>query len=851
MHRKVFSIVMTTLVFFGLTLAKDAFCYRIPPENSNINYLYAFGPDGKKGYGAKKEPQVVFLRVPADYSGTIEISVYDPDVGGYIDEKSGKWDTETSFSIFGGEKAYSSIAGVSEANITDFRQGVLLAQKTFGEDKAYDRQDYSFSPIDVSKGEKIGDYRYFKIIVEGVTGDDNNVFSLNVSPEYIEAFGQALNLRLSEKRGQKMALYPEIPLGVSSIVEYNYDLDSNGGDIELISATKGYRIKGSGSGVWENTKVDVDSSDAGKRWVYEITKATQPNANMSMYLTTGDGKAIPVFFGPGIGGPKRVFVEAPKVKAIKTKEEPWMESKLSCNTFTFDGSKSYDPDKQELSYFWDFGDGTTSSQIRSMHTYKDAGKYLVKLTVTDNSEADCNEATTQQVVKVNQPPCAVAAGPNITCINNEIIFDGTQSTDSPEDKLTYKWDFGDGKTMEGAKVTYKYVKGGNYLVTLTVSDDSGTMCDTGVDRLNVLVNTPPVADAGSDFIMCKKDPNDSLEVTFDASKSKDADGDQLTYIWDFGDGQTGEGKTVTHKYAQGGEYIAKLIVTDGTDTECNKSTAKKVITLNRAPLADAGKDEKICLTEKADFDASGSYDTDGDVITYTWDFGDGQTAKGKAVSHKFEKGGTYKVNLVVEDGSGMDCSTASDTVLVDVNSTPSADLNAKDMACVKEDVKFDATASSDPDSDKLNHTWDFGDGTTATGVNVKHAYAKGGMYKATLFVDDGKNSDCSGATKVHYINVNTPPVAEAGPDLVVCVNNEIELDATKSYDADSDKLTYKWDFGDGKGAEGAKVKHAYKDIGTYKVTLTVTDDSGTECNVSTDALVATVNAEPIPVIEVM
>ncbi|MFH1854180.1 MAG: PKD domain-containing protein [Candidatus Omnitrophota bacterium] len=851
MHRKIWSIAMATMLLLSLAAVKNAFCYRVPPEDSNINYLYVFGPDGKKGYGATKAPQVIFLRVPNNYTGTIEISIYDPDVSNYLDEKSGQWNTETRFSVFGGEKAYSSLAGVSEANITDFYQGTLIAEKTFGEDKSYDRQYYRFSPIDASKGEKVGDYSYFKVVVEGISGDDNNVFAIEVSPDQAEAFSQALNLRLSEKRGRKMALYPAIPKDASKLVEYNFDLDPDGGDIELISATKAYRINGSGSGVWANTKIDVDPSDAGKRWVYEITKATQPNANMAMYLATSDGKAVPVFFRPGAEGPKMVFVEVPKIKAIKQKEEPWMESKLSCNTFTFDGSKSYDPDKQELSYFWDFGDGTTSTQIRSMHTYKDAGKYLVKLTVKDNSDAECDTATTQQMVKVNQPPCAVAAGPSISCINNEIIFDGTQSTDSPEDKLSYKWDFGDGKTMEGAKVAHKYAKGGNYLVTLTVADDSGTMCDTGVDRLNVAVNTPPTSDAGGDIIMCKKDPNDPLEVTFDASKTKDADSDQLAYVWDFGDGETAEGRTITHRYAKGGEYIAKLLVTDGTDTDCNKSTAKKVVTLNRAPLADAGDNKKICVTEKADFDAAGSYDSDGDVITYTWDFGDGETAKGKAVSHKFAKGGVYKVNLMVDDGSGMDCSSAVDTTLIDVNSTPNAGIDAKDLACVNQDVKFDGSTSSDPDGDKLTHTWDFGDGTTVTGANVKHNYAKGGMYKATLFVDDGKDSDCSGATKVHYINVNTPPVAEVGPDLKVCVNYEIEFDGTKSHDEDGDKLTYKWDFGDGTTAVGPKVKHAYKDIGTYKVTLSVVDDSGTDCSASIDTLVATVNAEPIPVIEVM
>ncbi|MBU4457137.1 MAG: PKD domain-containing protein, partial [Candidatus Omnitrophica bacterium] len=756
MHRKLFTLTFAIAILVSLAVTKQAFCYRVPPEESNIRYLYVFGEDGKKSYGTKKEPQVVFVKVPASYTGEVNVSVYDPDAGGYIDEKSGKWNTETRFSIFGGKKAYTSIAGLTEAKIEDFYQGTLIQAEKFSEDKKYDKKFFHFSPLSASQGEKVGDFVYFKIVAEGLSGDDNNVFSLEVSPETVEAFAYSLNLRLAESRGTKMALYPEIPERAAKIVEYNFDLDASGGTIELFSASNAYRIKGSSTGMWANTKIDVPKKDAGKRWVYEITKATQPNANMAMYLASSDGNAIPVYFTPGESGPKRVFVE----KRVEKAKEPWLESKISCNTFTFDGSKSHDPDNQALVYFWDFGDGTTSTEVRDMHTYKDAGKYLVQLTVTDNSEAECNTATTQQLVKVNQPPCAVAEGPEISCVNDKIAFDGAQSTDSPEDKLTYKWDFGDGETAEGAKVEHKYAKGGNYLVTLTVTDDSGTICDTGTDTLNIAVNTAPVADAGKDLILCKVNPSDLLEIMFDAGKSKDADGDKLTYVWDFGDGETAEGKSVTHRYAKGGEYIAKLLVTDNTDTDCNKSTSTRKVVLNRSPLASAGEDQAICLADKAEFDAALSLDNDGDTLSYTWDFGDGKTGKGEKVSHKYAKGGTYKVNLIVDDDSGTECSSTSDTITVDVNSTPTARVEAKEIACVKDDIKFDGASSSDPDGDKMSYTWDFGDGSTASGSNVKHDYSEGGLYKVRLFVDDGKGSECSGSTNVHYVSVNTPPVAE-------------------------------------------------------------------------------------------
>ncbi|PIP67490.1 MAG: hypothetical protein COW92_06195 [Candidatus Omnitrophica bacterium CG22_combo_CG10-13_8_21_14_all_43_16] len=847
MRRKLLFLTITAVIFFSFVLARHGFCYKVPTKQSNVEYFYVFGSEGNKTYGAmKNEPVVLFVRVPDSYKGNVEISIYDPNVGGAIDEKCGQWDTTTKFSILGGEKAYTSILEADESHIindeedinpTDCYKGELLDSKTFGSEEKYDKAFYSFRPIDAARGEEFNGYRYFKIVAEGMSGDDNNLFSLDVAPSELEAFSFAPAIRMTETYGAKMVFYPQIPSDTKKIFEYNYDLDPVGGTIDFISPSKAFKINGSGSGMWANTEVDVSSQDMGKRWVYEITKGRQRQGNMALTLLTDKGRSIPVFFTPGEAGPKMILAEKP----------------LSCNTFTFDASKSYNPNNRdlELSYFWDFGDGTTSTSMRTIHTYKDAGKYLVKLTVKDASDAKCNTADTQKIVKVNQPPKVVAGGPDMSCINETISFDASQTTDSPNDKLVYRWDFGDGQTAEGVKVNHKYEKGGNYQVALTVIDDSGTICDTGTDKLKINVNTPPVADAGKDAFLCRLNPGDPLEVTFDGSGSKDLDGDKLAYSWDFGDGSTGEGKVTKHVYAKGGEYVAKLVVSDSTNAKCDKSIATKTVILNRAPTADAGIDFKICENADVNFDASGSSDADGDSLSYAWDFGDGEKGESKLVSHKYVKSGLYQAKLMVNDGTKTDCSGSTDTTLVDVNSAPKAKLTAsKDAISVGQSVNFESSAS-DFDGDNLSYAWDFGDGTSGSGNLAKHNYSKGGLYKVTLVVDDGRKTGCSSVVESNYIKVNTPPAANTGPNLVCCVNDDVEFDGSKSSDADGDKLTYKWDFGDGEIAEGVKVRHAYKKLGTYKVTLTVIDDSGVEGNSSISGFVATVHDQPVPKIEVI
>jgi PKD repeat protein len=141
-------------------------------------------------------------------------------------------------------------------------------------------------------------------------------------------------------------------------------------------------------------------------------------------------------------------------------------------------------------------------------------------------------------------------------------------------------------------------------------------------------------------------------------------------------------------------------------------------------------------------------------------------------------------------------------------------------------VTFDGSGSSDPDDDPLTYTWDFGDGSTGTGVNPTHAYTAGGTYNVTLVVNDGSVNSEPAMTTADISEVNDPPVADAGPDQTALVDEEITFDGNGSYDIDGIITTYDWDFGDGRTETGMTTTHTYETAGTYTVVLTVTDDGG-------------------------
>jgi PKD repeat protein len=148
-----------------------------------------------------------------------------------------------------------------------------------------------------------------------------------------------------------------------------------------------------------------------------------------------------------------------------------------CNEFTFDATRSLYPAESSISFLWDFGDGTTSTEPVATHTYARSGDYTVNLSVTDNSGLECTTAVTSQTVRVNIPPKITLTGEDWACVNKPINLEAQTSPAEADKKLRYAWNFGDGSRSEADKSVKKaYSKGGKYRVILTVDDYSASAC---------------------------------------------------------------------------------------------------------------------------------------------------------------------------------------------------------------------------------------------------------------------------------------------------------------------------------------------------------------------------------------
>src|SRR5436309_7180336 len=159
-------------------------------------------------------------------------------------------------------------------------------------------------------------------------------------------------------------------------------------------------------------------------------------------------------------------------------------------------------------------------------------------------------------------------------------------------------------------------------------------------------------------------------------------------------------------------------------------------------------------------------------------------------------------------------------------------------------VQFNGLRSVDSGGTITSYAWMFGDGGSASGMAVSHAYAVPGAYNATLTVTDSRGMRGSDTATVQV--ANRPPVANAGPDQTGAVGSPVTFNGAGSSDPDGAITAYAWTFGDGASASGASVTHSYAAGGTYTATLTVTDNRGAQ---GTDSALVTVTGQaagPLP-----
>ena len=418
---------------------------------------------------------------------------------------------------------------------------------------------------------------------------------------------------------------------------------------------------------------------------------------------------------------------------------------------SFSGSGSSDPQGEALSYAWNFGDGSTGTGVSPTHSYTVPGTYTVSLTITNASNLTATATAT--AIIAGQPPVANAGGPYTSKTETAISFNGSGSSDPQGETLTYTWNFGDSSTGTGVSPTHTYTAPGTYIVSLIVADTSKLTSTASTTA--VIAAQPPTANAGGPY-----NGGIGAIISFNGKGSSDPQGEPLTYAWNFGDGTTGTGAISTHAYTAPQTYNVSLIVTNTSNLTATTTTTAAIVGQN--PAANVGGPYAGDIGTIISFSGIGSNDPQGEALTYAWSFGDGTTGTGISPTHTYTTPGTYTVSLTVTDTSNL-TATASTTATI-AGQPPAANAGGPYTGGIGTIISFSGSKSNDPQGEALTYAWDFGDGTTGTGVSPTHAYTALGTYTVSLTVTDTANltATASATVTIEATTINIKGVVSGG-----------------------------------------------------------------------------------------
>jgi PKD repeat protein len=396
------------------------------------------------------------------------------------------------------------------------------------------------------------------------------------------------------------------------------------------------------------------------------------------------------------------------------------------------------------SYTWSFGDGaSTTGTLIPTHNYADNGVYTVTLTVTDD---DGGVGVDTLIVTVNNvPPTAEAGADQTADEGTAIAFSGSFTDPGALDTHTYLWAFGDSGTATGTlSPSHVYSDNGVYMVTLTVPDKDG-----GVGQDTLVVTVLDLAPRAG-FTWAPEPQSEGSSVTFTDCSTSSPDSIAV-WAWTI-DGQIFAQRSPTYAFADNGEYIVSLKVTD--DDGSTSTITHTVNVINVAPTADAGLDQTVYEGSPVVF-AGNFTDPGADAHTIAWVFGDGATANGTLTpTHTYVDNGVYTVTLTVTDDDG---GVGVDTLKVTVNNVvPTVEAGANLASDEGSPVTFSGSFT-DPGADAHTIAWVFGDGATANGtLTPTHTYVDNGGYTVTLTVTDKDGGVGADTLKVTVLSIEVP-----------------------------------------------------------------------------------------------
>ncbi len=455
-------------------------------------------------------------------------------------------------------------------------------------------------------------------------------------------------------------------------------------------------------------------------------------------------------------------------------------------------------------WLWEFGDGTTSTQLNPVHNYIDTGTFRASLTTYNNSFG-CSFYQSK-LVKVVKVKSNFFAADSVQCKGNVTKFTAVLQSGQV---TRFIWDFGDGEfeNVPGNTITHQYKQPGTYtvrLITISLTNCRDTVTKTAYIRINGPTAKFATLVAGA----CA-----NQSVVFSDSSRINAGGAIQSWQWNFGDGQidTLFAPPFIHTYHNNGTYTVSLKVTDDKGCADSFKLATSFVIRKLNPTFWTA-DTSSCTTMTVGFV---SPVTPADV-SFKWYFGDGGTSTLHYPNHVYTTEGSYTVKLVLSTTHGCSDSNIIANYINVRNPVARFTMSDSFRTCPPLVIQF--TNSS---LNAIDEVWDFGDGSSTNTHNPSHFYSYPGVYNATLTVKS--RGGCQSQMRRQII-VKGPKANLSYDPLNICNPQVANFKASRTVDV----VSYVWDFNDGTTLSGrdTTVRHTYTSAGKYVPKIMLEDEAG-------------------------
>lgn len=425
-----------------------------------------------------------------------------------------------------------------------------------------------------------------------------------------------------------------------------------------------------------------------------------------------------------------------------------------------------------------------------------------------------------------------------------VNFDSAGSYDPEGGAISFFWQFGDGMSSNLASPSHNYDQPGEYLALLTVYDDLLQVATQSISIKATPVNQLPIASASANLYIGSV----PLSVELYADGSYDPDGHLGNIEWRENGILVSYNPTAYYSTNVEGPHTLTLRVYDsrGDYGEDQVIVTASPASENEPPTAVAGATPTNGTAPlNVAFSSTGSADSDGSIVSYQWDFGDGSNGSGANPGHQYHSTGSYTATLTVTDNTGDSDSASVPIAVTGLSAT--ALVTAIDLSTFKKRRVRNANAVvmvnngiGGPETSAIvQGRWTFPDGSTLTRYQYSNnkgeatfssAAEQDGVYLFEIFTVTKSgftwasgDSETSDSFTIGDPGGNQPPTASFTH---TCTMLNCSFDGSASSDPDGTIATYAWDFGDGATGDVAAPGHSYTAAGSYTVNLTVTDNGG-------------------------